>query len=38
MGIWLLVLESLPLRSPRAVPFVPKDAKKEPEGPQPAAA
>jgi phosphatidylglycerol:prolipoprotein diacylglycerol transferase len=36
MGLWLLVLQWLPLRSPRAVPFVPKDAKKESEGPQPA--
>lgn len=29
MGTWLLVLQRLPLRSPRAVAFVPKDDKKK---------
>lgn len=28
MGLWLLLLQRLPLRSPRAIPFVPKDPKK----------
>lgn len=35
MVVWLAVLQKLPLRSPRAVPFVPKDAKKKPEEPAP---
>jgi phosphatidylglycerol---prolipoprotein diacylglyceryl transferase len=38
MGVWLLVLQKMPLRSPRAIPFVHKDSKKKPVGAEPAAA
>jgi phosphatidylglycerol---prolipoprotein diacylglyceryl transferase len=38
MCVWLLVLQKLPLRSPRAVPYVPKDPQKKPEEPTPATA
>jgi prolipoprotein diacylglyceryltransferase len=38
MGVWLLVLRKMPLRSPRAVAFVPKDAKPKPEAPTAATA
>ncbi|GMV96287.1 MAG: hypothetical protein AMXMBFR83_06550 [Phycisphaerae bacterium] len=38
MGVWYLVLRRLPLRSPRAVAFVPPPDRKKEEAAQPAAA